>query len=303
MTSTCVLDPDRLQAYRERTFRLLPELRLRSAADALAFVQERGFIYFWPIKGVLLPSLWTAVAGDRPVADAHDDPGHVTWGWKDDFLDKRRWYYAKVLRGKATIIALEVVPCFYALSENYGEPERDYLQQYQDGLLTHEARTIYEALLREGPLDTVNLRRVVHMTSKASDVPFERGLVELQRDFKILPTGIAPTGAWRYSFVYDLVHRYYPDLPEAGRRITRRAARERLAGLYFDSVGAATAADVRRLFGWKHEEVAEALADLVAAGRLRAGCRLADGPGEWWAIAAMLTPSRPDGAIALRPAP
>ena len=290
MTSapTRVINSEQLQAYRGHTFRLLPELKLRSAADALAFVQERGFVYFWPIKGTPLPSLWTAVAGDRPVADAHDDPGHVTWCWKDDLLDKRRWYYAKVLRGKVTIIALEVAPCFYALSENYGEPEQDYLQQYQDGLLTHEAKTIYEALLREGPLDTVNLRRVIHMTSKASDVPFEMGLVELQRDFKILPTGIAPTGAWRYSFVYDLVHRYYPDLPEAARRITRRTARERLAALYFDSVGAATAADVRRLFGWKREEVAEALADLVEAGQLHAGCWLADEPDEYVVVKELL---------------
>ena len=49
-----------------------------------------------------MPSLWTAVAGDRPVADAHDDPGHITWGWKDRSLDKKIWYYGKILRRKAT---------------------------------------------------------------------------------------------------------------------------------------------------------------------------------------------------------
>jgi hypothetical protein len=275
-----ILAPDRLKAYRDRTFRLLPELKLRTAGNALDFVRERGFVYFWPIKGITLPSLWAAVAGDRPVADAHDDPGHVTWGWKDDLLGKRQWYYAKVLRGKATMIALDVVPYFYALSGNYGEPEKDYLQQYQDGLLSHDAKAIYEALLAEGPLDTVNLRRVIHMTSKTSDTPFERGLVELQRDFKILPTGIAPTGAWRYSFVYEAVHRHYPDLPEAARAITRRTARHKLAGLYFDSVGAATAADVRRLFQWRPDEVTAVLAELVKAGQLRAGYRVANEPEE-----------------------
>src|SRR3972149_5049108 len=94
------------------------------------------FSYFWPIKDVTLPSLWAAVAGDRPVADAHDDPGHVTWGWKDSLLGARKWYYAKVLRKKATIIALDVAPYFYALSENYGDPRGDYLLQHEQGLLT-----------------------------------------------------------------------------------------------------------------------------------------------------------------------
>jgi hypothetical protein len=274
------IDPGRLDAYRARTFRLSPELRLVSLDDAVHFVNERGFVYFWPIKGVALPSLWTAVAGNRPVADQHDDPGHVTWGWKDDMLDKRQWYYAKLLRGKATMVALDIAPYFYALSENYGDSEQDYLQLYQDGLLSQPAKVIYETLLHEGPLDTVNLRRKVHMTSESSNSPFARGLTELQRDFKILPVGVAQTGAWRYSFIYELAHRHYPDLPEKARTITRKAARQKLVALYLASVGAATASDVRRLFQWKPKEVTATLRSLVDAGDLHAGYTLAGAAGE-----------------------
>jgi len=277
-----VLSPDHLQAYRDRTFRLLPTLRLRSKAEAIAFVNERGFIYFWPIKGITLPSLWAAVAGDRPVAAEHDDPGHVTWGWKDELLDKRQWYYAKVLRGKATLISLDVVPYFYALSENYGDPEYDYLQLYKDGQLSLAAKLIYEALLSEGPLDTVNLRRAVRMTSRSSDTPFERGLTELQRDFKILPVGVAETGAWRYSFIYELVHRYYPDLPEAARLITRKAARQKLMALYLDSVGAATTAEIYRLFQWEMEDILTALRGLVNSGLVESGYQLPNQPGDYF---------------------
>ncbi len=208
---------DQLHAYRKRTFRLLPERQVKTQDEAIDFVNERGFVTFWPIKAIITPSLWKAVAGDRPVPSEHDDPGMVTWGWKDDLLDKRRWYYARVLRGKATMISLDVAPTFYALSENYGDPEQDYLDLYNDGLLSQAAKQIYEALLEVGTLDTVNLRRRIHMTGKASNSPFERGLTELQRDFKILPVGVAESGAWRYSFIYDLVHRFYPDLPEKAR--------------------------------------------------------------------------------------
>ena len=73
------IDLKKLQALRTRTFNLPPQKRVSSPAAALTFVNKRGFVYFWPIKGIDLPSLWTAVAGDRPVADKHDDPGHITW--------------------------------------------------------------------------------------------------------------------------------------------------------------------------------------------------------------------------------
>jgi hypothetical protein len=76
-----------VQAYRKRTFRLEPGRRVRTQGEAIAFVGERGFVFFWPIKEVVLPSLWVAVAGDRPVPAEHDDPGHVTWRWKDSLWE------------------------------------------------------------------------------------------------------------------------------------------------------------------------------------------------------------------------
>lgn len=265
------ISPDTLQAYRHHTFRLALGQRLQSVSEALDFVNERGFVYFWPIKGIELPSLWTAVAGNRPVANEHGDAGHVTWGWKDEMLDKRQWYYGKILRGKATMIALDIVPYFYALSENYGDPEHDYLDVYEQGLLSREAKVIYEALLREGPLDTVNLRRVIQMTGKSSNSPFDRGLTQLQRDFKILPVGVSQAGAWRYSFIYDVVHRFYPDLLERARPIKRREAREKLVSLYMASVGAATAVGVTKLFQWPAQDVTRTLDGLVEAGTIDGG--------------------------------
>lgn len=282
------LPAERLNRYRATTFRLRPELRLGDKEDAVAYVNERGFVYFWPIKGVTFPSLWTAVAGNRPVANAHDDPGHVTWGWKDGLLGKGQWHYGKILRGKATMISLAILPYFYATSENFGDPEDDYLQLYEDGLLSREEKSIFEALLYEGPLDTVNLRRVIHMTGKASNSPFDRGLTALQRDFKIMPVGVSQSEGWRYSFIYDCVHRVYPDLPAEARPITRRQALQKLAELYFDSMGAATAGDLRKLFQWSQKEVERTLQTLVELGHLEAGFGLAGASGAHYAVTALL---------------
>ncbi|NUQ37114.1 MAG: winged helix DNA-binding domain-containing protein [Caldilineales bacterium] len=273
-----------VQAHRAQTFHLSPAQRLHSLEAAIDFVNARGFIYFWPITGVIFPSLWTAAAGDRPVASAHDDPGHITWGWKDQALGQGCWHYAKVLRGKATLIALDMLPAFYALSENYGAPEQDYLDQYTAGLLGHEARLIYEKLLHDGPCDTVTLRRDLRLTSQASDSPFDRSLTHLQRDFKIMPVGVAQTGAWRYSFIYDCVHRRYPGLPAQARRLSRQAARTLLLARYFQAMGAAPPAAPRKLFQWRPADLTAALDALAAQGLLRHDCQMEGEAGECLAL-------------------
>jgi uncharacterized protein YcaQ len=166
------------------------------------------------------------------------------------------------------MIDLEVLPYFYALSENYGEPEADYLQLYADGLLSQPAKQIYEALLREGAMDTVHLRQAVHMTRRSSDSAFARAMTELQREFRILPVGVSQSGGWRYSFIYEPVHRHFPDLPEQARAIGRGEAREKLACLYFHAVGAATEGELRKLFQWKPADVKRALEALLASGAI-----------------------------------
>ena len=209
-----------------------------------------------------MPSLWATVAGERPVADKHDDPGHITWGWKDGALDKKIWYYAKILRKKATMISLDIAPYFYALSENYGSPEEDYLLAYEEGRLPLAAKQVYEAILNEGALHTIDLRKASKLTN-AKDSEFNKALEILQSDFKILPVGVAQAGAWKYSFIYEVVSRHYPKLTEQARKIGEREARAKLVELYFESVGAAQESDVNKLFGWKKELTARTIISLV----------------------------------------
>src|SRR5918996_2796976 len=261
------LDLKKLEKHRAQTFRLSPFSRVRSPKAAHDFINARGFIYFWPIKGIDLPNLWMAVAGNRVVADKHDDPGHITWGWKDNALGKKKWYYAKILRRKATMISLEVAPYFYALSENYGSPEEDYLLAYEEGRLSQAAKQVYEALLNEGAMHTIDLRSTAKLTN-AKESEFNKALEVLQADFKILPVGVAKAGAWKYAFIYEIVSRHYPDLPEKARFISEAEARRKLAELYFDSVGSAQERDVNKLFGWQKELTARTITSLVEKRKL-----------------------------------
>lgn len=282
-----ILDLKKLNEHRARTYRLSPYSRVQTQKGARDFVNARGFVYFWPIKGIEFPSLWTAVAGNRVVADKHDDPGHITWGWKDNALGKKVWYYAKVLRKKATMISLDIVPYFYALSENYGSPEEDYLLAYEAGRLTQAAKQVYEALLNEGPLHTIDLRSAAKLTN-ARESEFNKALEVLQADFKILPVGVAKAGAWKYAFIYEIVSRHYPELPEKARFIGEAEARRKLLELYFDSVGAAQERDVNKLFGWPKDLTARTLAGLVEKRSL-VETEHPNEKGEWLALLGLTT--------------
>jgi hypothetical protein len=277
-----IIDLKLFNTHRARSYHLPPAKPLSSQTKALSFVNQRGFVFFWPIKGIDLPSLWTAVAGNRPVADKHDDPGHITWGWKDDALPKRIWYYGKILRRKATMISLEAASYFYALSENYGSPEEDHLLAYEEGRLTLSAKNIYDALLKEGALDSISLRKAARMTS-AKESEWNRALEDLQMDFKILPIGVAEAGSWKYAFVYNITAHFYPELPQRARLINESEARGKVLTYYFESVGTAREKDVNKLLGWGNELTSRAISRLVNSGKLTTA-KHPKQEGEWLAL-------------------
>jgi hypothetical protein len=262
---------------REARYRRRMDVRVTTPAQAVEFVNDVGFCFLFPIQGVEMPSLWDAIAG-RVMKTTNKHSGYEierTWGWKDESLDKRRWFYGKLLRHKATLVSLDFLPNFYALSENFGDYEHDYLAEYQTGALSSEAKQIYEALLKHGALDAVRLRRESRLSSEANKPRFEKALTELQTGLKVLPVGIAPAGAWRYAFIYEILPRWYPQLAERARRIDRAAARAALLDQYLRNVIASPLASAARVFGWKAAEARQAAETLAAARRVELDVKVA----------------------------
>lgn len=252
-----------LENYRAITFRTHPGYRLTNPEEALTFIQQRGYVLFWPCQGIEFPSLWAAVAGNRPVADEHDDPGHITWSWKDEWLGKHLVYYGRVIRRKNTFISLDLLPYFYALSPNYGNPYEDYLIDYSAGKLSAEAKAVYEALIKEGALDTISLRKAAHLSSRASDSAFNRALEELQITFRVVPVAVSQAGAWKYAFVYDLTARHYPDLVDKAHPISEWDARRKIIQNALESLGAARISDLSRIFQWEKSLIERTCESLV----------------------------------------
>jgi hypothetical protein len=77
---------------------------------------------------------------------------------------------------------------------------------------------------------------------------FDRALVELQVGLKVIPIGVAQAGAWNYAFIYEILQRHFPDLPEQARPIGRGEARRVLVQRYLDNIVAADRAMIAKVF-------------------------------------------------------
>ena len=85
----------------------------------------------------------------------------------------------------------------------------------------------------------------------------------------MLPIGIAPVGAWRYAFIYEILQRHYPDLPAQAREIKRSEARRRLVAQYLYNVVAASRTSMERalhVLRWTPKEWDRTLDALIEQG-------------------------------------
>jgi hypothetical protein len=250
--------PEAVEAWRDRRCRRRPALRLRTPEQALAFINDVGFCFLFPESGTEIPTLWEAICGERrPIPIHHDDRAlGRAWHWKDELPSRGVVYYGKLLRRKPMFVSLEVLPCFYALSDNYGDLD-DYLLEYEEGHLSDEARRVYEALLEYGAMPTSHLRRKAGLAGKGNAARFDRAIAELQVGLKIVKTGISDANAWKYCYVYDVLMRRWPDLVAQAGAISSLEARRTILLRHLSNVGVASERDLTRLFGWDRDTTRE----------------------------------------------
>jgi hypothetical protein len=267
---------DQIERLRDVRYHRTPALRLHTEEDALKFVDEVGFCFLFGDQGVEIPTLWGGVCGARrDVPNTHHDADiGRTWAWKDSLPSRGSIYYGKLLRYKPTLVSLALLPCFYALSPNYGDPE-DYLEQYEDGQLSVEAKNVYEVLLNEGAMATSRLRQLAGLAGGGTNARrFDRALAELQVELKIAKVGISDANRWGYAYVYDLFLRGFPEVPEAAREISSDLAMETLLLRYLRNVVACTADSAYRLFRWEKWEWDRLLDRMAGAGAIRRDMRI-----------------------------
>ncbi|HJW87975.1 MAG TPA: hypothetical protein VJ565_00665, partial [Dehalococcoidia bacterium] len=127
---------EELASLRERHYRRLPELKVKTEEEALGYIGECGFLLLFAVAGLELPDLHQA--STRP----GEDWPWGCWQWKETLPGGKKCAYGKYLRHKGTFISWELFPYFLAA---YGSPN-GYIQDYREGRLTPVEREILEIL-------------------------------------------------------------------------------------------------------------------------------------------------------------
>lgn len=282
-----------LGRLRDRRFRRLPSLRVRAERSALALVDAVGCcstFYRFP-EG--LACLWEAVAGRRdprwPRRSHHDHGIGVTWELKDTLPARRRVYYGKLLKGRPVLVALDLFPAFYALVRGR-QRARDYHHEYEAGRLSLAAKRIMDALIREHPQYTREIRANCFMLEPSKTREFERAMAELQQGLWVVKTEerYEPT----FSYRWDLLEAWLPAQVARGRRLSRAAAAEQLVARYLAGAVFSTPPLLGRLFALPLPEVHAAVGRLVRHGLLVADCEVRGWPGRWLVHATALGAGR-----------
>jgi len=254
---------------------------VRGAGGALAFVKAVGFcsIFFRFPEGVAC--LWEAVVGRArprwPRRSHHDAGVGLAWRLKDELPAARRVYYGKLLRGRPVLVALDLFPAFYALVRGR-QRARDYRTEYAAGRMSLTARRLMDAMVREHPQYTRELRANTFLLEPSRTREFERAMAELQQGLWVVKSEerYEPT----FSYRWELVEAWLPDLVATGRRLSRAAALDRLVDRYTGGAVFTTPVRLRRLFGVGAAELDASVARLSRAGRLQHSA-VSGWPGRW----------------------
>jgi hypothetical protein len=272
----------RLEELRDRRFRRLPSLRVRSPRSALAFVNNVGLcstFYRFP-EG--LPCLWEAVVGRPdppwPRRSHHDHGVGLTWELKDRLPAERQVYYGKLLKGRPMLVALDLFPAFYALVRGR-QRARDYLAEYQAGRLSYAAKRIMDSLSRDHPQYTRGLRAGCFMLEPAKTRDFEKAIAELQRGLWMVKTEerYEPT----FSYRWDLLEAWLREPVTEGRNMKREQAVEAIVGRYAQAAVFTTPSLMARLFSIESGEVDRAVESLVRRGALLPDREINGRPGRF----------------------
>ena len=232
--------------------------RVRTAADAVRFIDAVGYCLLFPIKRLPLPSLYYACAH----RDIHLGPGwdkycERIWEWKDELPRQRRAFYAKYFKQRGTFISLKLLPHFLAMRGSptaIDEHERFYIA----GQISHNAQMIWHTLAEYGPLATLELRHACKMDSKAGNVRFKRAMLELQCLLAVVHFGAEQETAALASARFELTSRAFPAQARAARSITPEQARSVIAAKYLEWHPNAPSQTLARLFGWTRAEAIQA---------------------------------------------
>ena len=218
-----------------------------------------------------VPCLREAIEGMRepplPEHIQHDRAIMMTWNIKDALPARKLVYYGKVLGGRPSFIARDMLAPFLRLR---AEP-RGYRALYERGMLSQCAKLVMEALTRRGAAETKALKLSAGYGQAKMRGEFDRAMKELQEKFLALKI------EERYdpfTYVWDTMERRWDEALRDARPLTRSEAAYRVVRRYFEIAGFGNERAVARLLAIDPALVDGAARRLEREHRLRRAIRI-----------------------------
>lgn len=276
------LSVEHLEKWRDRTLWRVPHLRVQGPRRALRFINEVGLASLFATRGLNLPCLWLAVCGRRephfPQHSHYDPEVGLAWELKDELPAKGQVFYAKLIRGRPTFVAWEVFPDIYRL---FG-PQHDYLRQYRDGLLSPVAKAILDALHRQRPQDTLELKLATNLARPSQRRVFDAAMAEVQQKLYVAMREVHYDP---FTYVWDLVEARFPERVAAARQRHTHEAAQAVARRYLRAVVYASEQQLLSVLG-SRPLLRHTVTHLAREGIIRTDTRIGGLPGKWLILSA-----------------
>ena len=236
-----IISQNKIESYRNQRWCYTPSLKLKNEKDALRFIDEVGFCLLFSCKEIPLPKLSGAALSRN----------WDWWSWKESLQAQKQWYNSRVVRHKATLLSMEMLPCFLALYYASGGCEV-YEEAFYYQQLTRPAYDIADYLYQHGPTSVDDLRLHLAGKGKTGTRKFHTALQELQSKFMIAVSGVVER-SWGVRVIDLFSHWVPPKVLAKAQEMTPTDARQQIIMQFIATSGYITQAEINRCFRWDNE--------------------------------------------------
>ncbi len=255
--------PEEVENYRDRKWRREETLKIETAIQLEALVEDLGFCLALTDSRTNLPSVYIAVCGRR---DAHspknvqkDYEMDLAWTLKDEVMMRGRVYYGKLVKGRAMFVAPRLIPAFNAV---WGVPKK-----LEKEVFSPEANRILKVLRKEWEMGNADLRKDAQIESRAV---LTKTLEQLQKAMKVIPQEVLyqPT----FMYIWTLAEARFPK--QLAKNMTREEGLKEIARAFLKFGGMTYRGELAKAVGITRREaglinralVEEGFAERVSVG-------------------------------------
>lgn len=253
--SKIILSIEEIENFRDQKWRREETLKIETAPEVEALVEDLGFCLALTDSRTNLPSVYVAVCGRRDVFSPKnvqkDYEMSQAWTLKDEAMQRGRVYYSKLCKGRAMFVAPRLVPYFNAI---WGVPKKQ-----EKEFFSADALKVLKVLRKEYEMGTSDLRVEAKIEKRES---LTKALDQLQRALKVVPQECLyhPT----FTYIWTLAEARFPN--QLAKKVSRADAVKELARAFLEMCNTTTRGEFARALGITRKEAGLANQALVREG-------------------------------------